>query len=74
MKNLTICRKYYGSYTIEGVYRGKSLKVFTTDSILIDRLEDEENKNHTAAMRAVAALFRQAYEDAREINVKYNNN
>lgn len=54
----------YGQYIVSATYRGKDIKVHTTDSEIFDWLDDDGNKEkHQNAKRAAYGLVVRAYEN-----------
>lgn len=54
----------YGQYTVSANYKGKDIKVHTTDSECFDWLEDTSNKRkHEDAKRVAYGLIVRAYEN-----------
>ena len=57
----------YGQYTIYAKYRGKEIKVHTTDSEAFDWLEDDSNKElHQQAKRHCYSAIVRAYENQKQ--------
>lgn len=55
----------YGQYLLTAKYKGKDIKVRTTNSECFDWLEDDENKEkHQDAKRYAYNTIRRAYEDS----------
>lgn len=55
----------YGHYKIISVYRGKLIKVMTTDSMIWDYLDDSSDKElHMEAKKACYQKIRQKWEEA----------
>jgi len=54
----------YGQYIISATYKGKDLRVHTTDSECYDWLDDDSNKEkHQEAKRHAYSKIVQAYEN-----------
>jgi hypothetical protein len=47
----------YGHYFVRAFYKGKAIKVLTTDSELWDSFNDSECKNHRDALRQAYNLI-----------------
>ena len=47
----------YGHYFVRAFYKGRAVKVLTTDSELWDSFRDEDCKNHRDALRQAYTLI-----------------
>ena len=69
---LSIRRKSgYGQYQIEALYKGREIKVHTTNSECFDWLNDDSNKEkHQEAKRYAYNAVKRAYEEYGTIKIK----